>query len=648
MAAMAPDALSDDEILAVLSEERRRSVGFEHNDALTSERERALNYYRGQMPDVPTLPGRSRAASTDVAEAVETILPDLVEIFTGGEDVASFTPAAPQDEAAARQETDYVNHVVFNENPGFLILYTLFKDALLSKTGLVKFWWEDPGAEARAPPWGDEDGDLGLAILAEAGQMAGRGRSGVKIQAVPPEDFTIAADAISLASAHYCAMRSRPRAQALIAEGYDPVLVEQMPAYGSGGDGLVARARDAAGEHNLAPPGGQGDLRCVEVVEHYIRLDADGCGRPCLWKVVTGAGETLVLDRTRVERAPFAAITPYLTPHRFYGRSVADVLMEVQRIKTALTRMALDSGYFALNQRQEVALERANAFTISDLLRNEPGVPVRSRTGDAVRPIAAGGLGFDAFSALEYFSTVGEQRSGIVRNAQGLNPDTLHDTAEGAMAMMSAAQKRVRLIARIFAETGIKDLFLGVHDLVRRHAAGGAPVRLKGCWTQVDPSAWPERCDMTVEVGLGASGRAHDLMVARELWALQSQIVQSQGGAHGPFVTQSNVYNLLKRIGERAGLKSTEAYFSDPGAQSPPPSAGPPPPSPDALKAQMEMTLKREQMQAELALKRDQLAAELQLKREEIEAERRLRLTQAKAAPDQASLTPVHMGGAPG
>src|SRR5205807_4251155 len=101
--------------------------------------------------------------------------------------------------------------------------------------------------------------------------------------------------------------------------------------------------------------------------------------------------------------------------------------------------------------------DRINESTIGDLLRNEPGVPIRSRTGDAIRPVTAGALGFDAFGALEYFSTVAESRTGIVRNAQGLNPDTLHDTAKGAIALMGNAQQRERLIARIYAETGNKD-----------------------------------------------------------------------------------------------------------------------------------------------------------------------------------------------
>jgi hypothetical protein len=217
------------------------------------------------------------------------------------------------------------------------------------------------------------------------------------------------------------------------------------------------------------------------------------------------------------------------------------------------------------------------------------------------------------------------------------------------MALMGAAQKRVRLIARIFAETGIKDLFLGVHALVRRNATAAAKVRLRGRWVDIDPTCWGARNDMTIEVGLGAGGREYDLAVARELWGLQREIVQFQGGVGGPFVTGRNVHNLLKRLGDLAGLKGVDGYFTDPATLPPQPPAAPRPDPTLALaqaKAQADTALKRERMQAEIALKREQMAAELQLKREHIEAEAQLRVMEAQAAIERGGALPqVHVGG---
>jgi hypothetical protein len=171
-------------------------------------------------------------------------------------------------------------------------------------------------------------------------------RGKVCLSTVAPEDFTVGRDTIRLADATYCGQRSRPRIQDLIVEGYDRTALEALPSYNNSGDEAVRLARDTAGEHESSVNANSiGDLRQVEVVEHYIRI-ANDQGEIELWKVLTGANETVLVDKEKVEVLPFAAITPYLTPHRFYGRSIADLLIEVQRIKTALTRMFLGLRLF--------------------------------------------------------------------------------------------------------------------------------------------------------------------------------------------------------------------------------------------------------------------------------------------------------------
>ncbi len=593
--------ITDDDLLELVFEERRQSVGFENDQELTDARARALDYYKGEMPDVPALANRSRAVSTDVADAIESVLPDLVEIFTGGEDVATFQPTSQADEAAARQETDYLNHVVMHENPGFLTFYTAFKDALLTKTGVFKWWWETRASLREEKFTGFAPADFAAvqvriaqdpgASIAKAAERADNGdpvvdftvryaahEGGARIQAVAPEDFTVARDTVALAEAVYCAMRSRPRAQDLIAEGYDREAVDKLPAHGAPSSGdSIALARDTAGEQSAVSAGANGDLRIVEIIEHFIRVVAED-GTPEIWRVVTGADSDarVMLEREKVEAVPFAAITPYPVAHRFYGRSVADLLLEIQRIKTALTRMLLDSGYFALNQRLQVDMTKANEFTIGDLLRNEPGVPIRTRGPEAVTPVASPGLSFDAAGALEYFSTVAEGRTGIVRNAQGLNPDTLHDTASGALALMSNAQKRVRMIARIFAETGVKALYLGVHALIRTHAERAEVTRLNGQWVAVDPTQWAERSDMTIEIGVGSGGQQQELQAGQAALQVITQVIQMQGGVNGPLVTLQNAYNFLRRFFERGlGIKGVDTILTDPSQMAAAPAPQP-------------------------------------------------------------------------
>ncbi|WP_454760590.1 portal protein [Caulobacter segnis] len=561
-------------------------VGFDYDAELTDQREKGLEYFKGEMRDVKSLPGRSKVVSLDVADAIETLLPDLVEIFTGGEDVATFTPTGQEDEEASQQETDYVNHVIFNENPGWLTFTSAFKDALQAKTGVFKWWWEEgdeeeeafEGKSAEEFELAQQSGEVVSAEMVEVeGQERGadfvlkrRAEGRVVVDTVAPEDITVAKDTVWLPKSTYCATRSRPRAQDLINQGIDADLVKKLPSYSIARDNAVQQARDTVDETEVA---GDGDalwtMRQVEVVEHYIRLKEDEQEK--IYQVLTGgeADGCVLLRKQEVNAIQLSAITPFLVTHRFYGESIADKLIEIQRVRTSLMRMTMDSGYFALNQRSVIDMTMANEYTVSDYLRNEPGVPIRAKGPTAVIPVQSSGLNFDTLAHLEYFATVAEQRTGVVRNAQGLNPDTLHDTAKGAEQLMMLAQKRMRMIARTFAETGVKDLFLGVHALLRQHATKQRMARLRNKWVPVDPASWSVRNDMTIEVGLGSSGREHDLLVMDRVTNMQAAIVQAQGGYNGPLVTAQNIYAAAIRASEKAGSKNPEAFFSDPSQQPP-------------------------------------------------------------------------------
>lgn len=666
---------TDEQLLNLVDSERQRSIGFDLASTLADERTRGLEYYKGEMRDIKSLPNRSKAVSLDVADAIETILPDLVEIFTGGEDVASFQPVGPEDEDAAQQETDAVNHVVFSENPGWLTFTSTFKDALQAKTGVFKWWWEEGREEVEAFKGKTA---VELQKAAEGGEIIEAAASEeqgdeplydfkvkctydgcVRIDTVAPEDVTVSRDTVWLPKATYCATRSRPRVQDLIAQGIDEDKLTKLPAYTEVNDNQVAQARDTVDEGSGSQNGDAiKSMRQVEVVEHYVRVK-DG-GKETIYQILTGGqGESCVLLRKQeVNAIQLSAITPFLVTHRFYGESIADKLIEIQRIKTALMRMTLDSGYFALNQRSVINMKVADATTIQDYLDNRPGVPIRAQGADAVIPVNNGGLNYDPLAHLEYFSTVAEQRTGIVRNAQGLNPDTLHDTAKGAQQLMMMAQKRIRMIARTFAETGVKDLFVGVHALMREHSTKQKMIRLRNKWTPINPTSWSVRNDMTIEVGLGASGREHDMMVMDRVLGMQATAVE--GGLMGKLVTPKNLYNGVIRATEKAGLKNPEAYWTDPDSIPPAPPQEPPEIQKakidaqvkqgqaaqqaqldqqkmqqqgalDTEKMQRDHELKISQMQQEMGLKREQLAAELQLKREELQAELQLKAQEMQA-----------------
>lgn len=621
--------MTEAETLALVASERRSSIGFDEAQWLTKQRETALNYYKGDMKDFAAPEGRSQAVSTDVADAIETIKPDLIEIFTS-EDVAAFMPRGEEDEDAAEQETDYINHVFFNENDGFLTLFNAIDDALKLKVGVFKWWSEEyeesetfegkPEEEAVAAVMQHGDA-LSEAKRDENGLWSYKiTRKGKKpcVKAVAPEDFTVSADTVSLKDTPYCAHRSRHRAFELIQMGFDRKKVKNLGTYGVTSDEEIERARDTAGEGDtaVAPTG---ERRLCEIVEHYLRQESGKYLR-----VVTNADETILFEQEEINSNRFAAITPFIVPHRFYGESIADRLIEIQRINTSITRMVLDQGYFALNGRNQVDMTKVNEWTIPDLLNNQPNMPIRTNGQNAITPMVSSGLGFDGFAALEFFATKGEQRTGIVRNAQGLNPDTLHDTAQGALALMSAAQKRVRLIARIFAETGIKDMFLGLHALIRETASGPLKARLRNKWVEIDPTSWGSRSDMTIEIGVGASGKEAQAAMLQEALAAMREVVAMQGGVNGPFITPSNAYNLLKRYLERGvGFKSADPYLTDPEE------APPQEPQPDP--AMMELQAKTELQQQQLEFQKQKASADIELQQMKAQAQVELEMMRSEA-----------------
>lgn len=709
--------LDDTEILSILDAEKQQSIGFENGVELERKRRTSLEYSKGEMSDVASLPNRSKATASDIADAIETVMPDLMEIFTGGEDVATFAPIGEEDEEAAQQETDYVLHVAFQKLRGFLLLYTAIKDALQVDTGILKTWWVDNEevkeeklegiTSVQMQMLSDNGAEIVSSETVEPGQpepandtdqapddmMAGGqplplfnvtvrtkyDKGCIKSVAIDPNNLTVASDAtLDLDEMVYLALRSYPRAQMLVDQGFKKEKVAKLGALTQRNQlDQTEQARDVAGEStavsqdsgNGGPDGidGKSMMRVVEIHEHYIRADFDQTGKSQLWCVVTDSDCKTLLHKKKVDRHGISFGTPFIQAHRFYGMSLAEKLIEVQKIKTALLRMMLDSGYFAMNQRTEVAMDQANEHTISDLMRNEPMSPVRSRNGQAVRPLQAGQLGFDVGMMLEYTSTMAEQRTGVVRNAQGLNPDSLHETKGGMQALQAMAQKRVKMIARVLAETLVKGWFLDIHALSRKHATRAEKLRLRGRWVDIDPSEFGDRSDMTIEVGVGSGGKEMEMAGLSRIMDMQKEMIVSGIPSFQEMASPKKVWNASTRFARKAGFKSPESFFEDPDelakkkeeAKLARQQAGQPepeePPSPEQMKVKGElelagkkhqdtMTLEAEKTKAKFAsdqqatqakMQADQQASAMAAQQAAAQADRDFQLKQMQIAADE-------------
>src|SRR5215470_8720677 len=306
--------LTIDQIEALLKSEKENTIGVTAGD-LKSEREKALDYYMGDMEsDMPSQDGRSSAVSTDVSDTIEGLMPNLMEVFAATEEVVRFEPVGMEDEQAAEQESDYVNHVFMQKNPGFLVLYSFIKDALISKLGIVKVFWEETERQERETYRNQPrdvvallaaQEDTEIVALAEVtdgyGGMAydvelvtKRTYGCAKAVPVPPEEFGISKRARSLKDASYCYHEPAGKTQSdLIAQGYD---AEQIKSIQTREDESPEQQERSQGE------GAWGDekneaMRPILVTEHYVRMAYEG-DEPLLYRVTTGGqrGEILLRD----------------------------------------------------------------------------------------------------------------------------------------------------------------------------------------------------------------------------------------------------------------------------------------------------------------------------------------------------------------
>jgi hypothetical protein len=425
-------------------------------------------------------------------------------------------------------------------------------------------------------------------VLHDVTVVRSRKQANVKIEPVPPEEFGISRNARSIRDCDYCFHKVLKSQGELIAQGFDEKQIKAIPSY-TNITNTEEVQRDTVNEYQYTGDEGNEAARRVEITEHYVRMDYEGNDKPCLYKVTTGGHQSLTilkkdgkLDIEECDAIPFAAMTPVIQTHRFFGRSIADLVMDIQRIKTALIRGVLDNTYLANNPRVEVAEQFASAETLDDLLVSRPGGIVRTKQPGGLNWQQVPTIAAQVFPVVEYFDQTRELRTGVTRQGQGIGADALQNQSATAVnQVFSASQARIRLIARIFAETGIRDLFTLIHATIRKHGEEKKVVRLRNQWVTVDPRTWKNRYDMTIHVGLGQGSKSERLAHIMSIIAMQKDALIN---GLTNLVQPKLIYNAAKEVTKLLGMPNVDQFFSDPDTQPPPTPA----PSPEMLKIQLE------------------------------------------------------------
>jgi len=607
------------------------------DSVVSPERAKATRYYRGE-PFGTEEEGRSAHVSTDVRDVVLGMMPNLMRIFTGTERVAEYVPTGPEDIESAEQATDVVHQIFSKQNPGFSILYAVFKDALVRKTGIVKWWPEEQIDTSEYSYSGLSDAEVavltqdpelavvsvGMNIEAKAEGIDMQGLQPMapptfdvvlrrvkrqlkyRVAAVPPEEFLIDRRARDLDTASLVAHRQVLTVSDLVAMGYDQKMVEENSSEDDDLDANEERTERNPFLSMYKADRSDTPSRKVLYIESYLRYDRDGDGVAELTKVCTIGSAYKIVAAEGCDEVPFAVFTPDPEPHLVIGLSEADKVLDIQETKSEVMRDVLDSLAQSIHPRTAIVEGQVN---LDDVLNNETGAIIRMRAPGMVQPFSQPFVGQAAFPLVEYLDMVKETRTGISKASQGLNADALQSSTRAAVAAtISAAQGRIELVARVFAETGLKRMFRGLLRMLTKHQNQPMVVRLRGKFVPIDPRVWNADMDVDVNVALSASSNEERMGMLTQIAAKQEQILQTLGPAN-PLVTVQQYRHALAKIVELSGFRDASQFVSEIPADYKPPEPTPPAPTPEEILAKVQA----QSIHADITKK----AAELQLKKEE-------------------------------
>jgi hypothetical protein len=566
--------LDEREVLSIISNELQ--LADQGIDFVTP-----LDYYVGN-PNGREIEGRSSVISTDVADAVEWIMPQIMKALTQTNEVVIFDPVGPGDELQAELESKYVYDVIMKENPGFITIHEFIKDALLQNYGVIKVYFEDEPTYEVQEFTGLVEEQVVVATQAENVEVlefetqedgtfelkirikTPHGR--IVLEAIPPEQFRFNADhnSVSLEGARFLAHVTNKTASDLIKEGFDREVIERI---GSGTRNNLSDYRFAAQDETTTFPDQSQDwaLRMLEVAECYMQLDINGDGIAEYVKITVAGADigtpTDILSSEEISYNPFIGTTAILMPHKFRGLSIYDRLKQIQDQKTALLRSILDNVYLQNNGRTVVVEGMVN---MDDLLVSRPGGVVRAKRLDAVSPLATPQLSAEAYNMMQYLDQVRAGRVGVSPEGEA-TPQKIGARvgSEGVDRLLTAKEELVGLIVRVIAETGIKPLCNKVRDLCTMHLDGIQDYQFRGMWVKTNPAQWPNRRRMTVRVGTGTGDHQAQVNALGTVLSFQEKIIAQPGQA---MVLPQNVYAALDDFAKFSQLNGANKYFLDPNS----------------------------------------------------------------------------------
>ena len=553
---------------------------------ISQDRIKAQRYYDGEV-DLGYEDGRSKVVATKVRDTIRAVKPSLMRIFLSTAKPVEYVPHGPEDVAMAEQATEFMHHE-FTRLNGYRVMNDAFQDALVKKQGIVKaYWMTYPEAEIytftdlsddeytyliddddvtvieHSVELSIELDEMGIEMempIHSAKLSRQKEKGELCIESVPPEEFFVNSDARSLKDAYIVAHRTDMRAGDLIAMGYDPEVVLDLDSFEDGSDMTDAEVQERRGysmdtsDEDMQDPA----MRNVAVTEAYMRIDVDGTGIPVLHKITCGGTAYEMLDFEPCDELPFAKFEIDPEPHTFYGRSLAEIVMDDQDAATSVLRSILDNVAMTNNPRLGIV---EGAVNIDDVLNNEIGAIVRMRAPGSVQELTVPFTAGQTLGALTYLDSLVETKTGVSRASMGLDPGAMQSTTKAAVqATVQSAAGQVEVMVRNLAD-GMRDLFGIMLRLMSKNVDEEQMMRMNGTFVPVDPRVWDSSFDVAINVGLGTGREEEKIMALGQALQMQMTVYQTYGPMNG-LVSMTNIRNTLADQLAISGIRNADRYFA--------------------------------------------------------------------------------------
>ena len=582
---MKAEKMTDDDIQNIASDAVQSAISFVESE-IASERIKSQRYFEGEV-DIGQEDGRSKIVSTKVRDTIRAIKPSLMRVFLTSESPVEYVPTSQDDVKGAEQATKYVNYR-FAELNGYTMLNDVIHDALVKKTGVLKVWWEDNTEQEMFTYSNVTDEEMTAIVndpdveVIEHNQDSSmeadvngmqmempqhslkvaytKKKGKLQIEALPPEEFLVDRNAKSVDDAYLVAHRTEMRVTDLVQMGYDFHEMSHLSGLSSDDSFTDSEAFERKGyEQDDEENTDDISMKKVAVTEAYMKMDKEGTGKAIMYRILMAGGDNKLLECEPWGDVPFAVFEIDPEPHTFFGRSVADLIMNDQDSSTAMLRGIMDNVALTNSPRQGYVQGQVN---VDDLMNNEIGGLVRMKSPAALVDIATPFVAGQVLTAMQYLDNTVEGKTGVSKASQGLDPDALQNTsATAARLQAQQGSAQIEVMARNLAEGGMKRLFKLMLHLLVEHSCEEVLMRLSGEFVPVDPRSWNTEMDVTINVGLGTGAEEARSMALNQALTMQMQIWQSYGAGNG-LVTMTGIRNTLGDMLALSGIKNVDRYFS--------------------------------------------------------------------------------------